>query len=91
MGIKRGLEIAAFEKAAGIEKATEEAGDALHMLSQHAYELIRIVELERSGIRDGDGYWGGSDPLGGTVLNISDRWQMYRRLTEPSDDGDIPV
>ena len=29
-----------------------------------AYELIKVIELERSGIRDGDGYWHGGDVIG---------------------------
>ena len=31
-----------------------------------------MIELERSGIRDGDGLWHGSDALEGTVAAISD-------------------
>jgi hypothetical protein len=30
-----------------------------------AYALIEIVDLEKSGIRDGEGYWKGSDPVTG--------------------------
>ena len=51
---------------------------ALECLSRAAYELIQVIALERSGIRDGDGYWHGSDALDGTVNNLVAVWE---RLT----------
>jgi hypothetical protein len=49
MGSWTDASIAAWQKQSGIEPATGEYGRALNGLSQAAYELIRIVELERSG------------------------------------------
>ena len=34
------------------------------------FELIKIIELEISGIRDGDGYWHGSDVIGGLEADL---------------------
>jgi hypothetical protein len=41
----------------------------LEKISQKAFELIKIIELER--IRDGDGYWDGSDVIGGTFNHMT--------------------
>jgi hypothetical protein len=53
--------IAAWQKEAGIEPATGERAKLLDEMSKAAFELIKMIELERSGIRDGDGCWHGSD------------------------------
>lgn len=46
----------------GIEPATGERAKVLRDLSALCFDVIKIIELERSGIRDGDGYWhGGCD------------------------------
>jgi hypothetical protein len=56
-------------------------------MSNTAFELIRVIELERSGIRDGDGCWSGSDPLGGTMNDLR---ELLRQLDE-RDRNDMPV
>jgi hypothetical protein len=45
-------------------------------------ELIKIIELEISGIRDGDGYWHGSDPLWHTVHDIT---EAFKRATNEKE------
>jgi hypothetical protein len=35
-----------------------------------AFDLIKIIEMEKSGIRDAGGVWYGGDPLGGIVREI---------------------
>jgi hypothetical protein len=55
------LRITAWQKEHGIEPATGEHLRNLEALSRFAYALIQIVELEKSGIRDGHGAWSGSD------------------------------
>ena len=55
MGAVTDAKIAAWQKEAGIEPAHGDQGEALEKISRLAYELIQLVELERSGIRDGDG------------------------------------
>jgi hypothetical protein len=64
MGMMTEAVIAAWQKRAGIEPATGRRAELLDNMSRAAYELIRLSELERSGIRDGDGYWHGSDVWG---------------------------
>ena len=76
--------------------ASPDENRLLDEISHHAHELIKIIELERTGVRDGSGYWEGSDPLGGTVLRISERWQRYAQHQsdsfeeEQSREGAIP-
>jgi hypothetical protein len=82
MGQMTDARIAAWQKAAGIKPAMGDHLEKLRDISRLACELIQVVELEISGIRDGDGYWHGSDPLQGTVLKISDRWQLSNRAKE---------
>jgi hypothetical protein len=64
MGTITDLRIANWQREAGIEPATGKRAEILEALSKAAYEAIRIIELERSGIRDGDGFWHGSDVIG---------------------------
>jgi hypothetical protein len=86
MGMLTQAAIAAWQEKAGIEPATGERAGALEQLSQACFELIKIIELERSGIRDGDGYWHGSDVVGGMLRHINDAHQRlmeaYRREDE---------
>ena len=57
------------QKEAGIKPATGDYAEVLEKISQKAFELIKIIELER--IRDGDGYWDGSDVIGGTFNHMT--------------------
>lgn len=61
--------IRASQKHAGIAPATGHYAKDLEEISRAAFELIKIVELEASGIRD-DGYWHGSDALYGTLKKV---------------------
>ncbi len=56
---------AEWQEEHGIEPATGEYLKLLNQLSEYAYDLIKTIELEKSGIRDGDGAWHGSDVIGG--------------------------
>lgn len=53
--------------------------DTLNRMSQEAFELIKIIELEKSGVRDGDGFWHGSDALGNAVQEIVASLSDYRQ------------
>jgi hypothetical protein len=78
MGQMRNMAIAAWQERAGIKEATGARRELLEELSQAAFELIKVIELERSGIRDGDGCWSGSDAMGGQVREMADlcaRWE----------------
>jgi hypothetical protein len=63
MGRLTDFEIASWQEAAGIEPASGDRARTLDDLSKAAFEAIKIIELERSGIRDGDGRWRGSDVI----------------------------
>jgi hypothetical protein len=39
-------------------------------ISQSANALIKLVELEQSGVCDGSGYWVGSDPILNTARKL---------------------
>ena len=88
MGQMTDATIAAWQETAGIEPAKGDRLEKLRELSRLAYELIQVIELEISGIRDGDGHWYGSDLLGGKVLEISDRWQLSNRAKEGDAEPD---
>lgn len=80
MGMRRNAEIEAWQKAHSIEPATGHRAELLCQISEAAFELIKVIELERSGIRDGDGFWSGSDVLGGTIGNLSGLAQKLDQL-----------
>jgi hypothetical protein len=82
MGSMTDATIAAWQKQAGIEPASGALSALLEEMSQATFEIIKIIELERSGIRDGDGYWHGGDVMGGLLDNLSrahQRWMDAER------------
>jgi hypothetical protein len=78
MGQITELSIKAWQDEAGIVPATGQYAEALEELSQAAFSLIKIIELERSGIRDGDGGWHGGDVLGGIAHDINVAFDALR-------------
>lgn len=70
MGSRTDYKIASFQAQAGIKPASPKQAEALNDISRRAAELISICALEKSGIRDGDGHWHGSDPLRNTIQEI---------------------
>lgn len=78
MGQRRNLEIASIQAHIGIRPVQGEAGEALNELQRSAYELVRVIELERSGIRDGDGCWSGCWPLEHLVGEIGQAFNDYK-------------
>jgi hypothetical protein len=59
----------------------------LEDLSQAAFQIIKVVELERSGIRDGDGYWHGGDVMGGLTCHVTaahQRWMKAEAASRPA-------
>ena len=63
--------MAAWQQQAGLEPARGGRLEVLRALQREAFELIKIMELEISGIRDGDGGWHGSDVLQGALNEIA--------------------
>jgi hypothetical protein len=62
--------IETWQEHAGLEPATGDYRAVLEDLSQAAFDMIKVIELERSGIRDGDGRWHGSDVVGATMRDM---------------------
>jgi len=58
----------------------------LDKLSKKAHNLIRIIALESSGIRDGDGYWHGSDGFGGTVEGLIEQFREIEVFDARQED-----
>lgn len=67
----RDARIRQFQAHAGVQPAEGPRAERLANMSRLAHELIQIIALEQSGIRDGDGQWSGSDPLGGTIRELA--------------------
>jgi hypothetical protein len=57
----------------------------LERMSQAAFQLIKIVELAKSGICDGDGAWHGSDPVGGIIGDLVALDKQYGDTWKSSD------
>jgi hypothetical protein len=87
MGSRTEADIAAWQKAAGIEPASGGRADLLRRISNLAFELIKVIELERSGIRDGDGMWHGSDAVGGTMIDLV---QLIENFLQPDRAKPLP-
>jgi hypothetical protein len=88
MGMQRNAEIAEWQRKTGLKPSEQQ--ELLRQMSDTAFALIKVIELERSGIRDGDGSWSGSDPMGGIARDLASFIEEYeRRMTardaEPSD------
>jgi hypothetical protein len=82
MGSLTDANIAAWQKASGIKPAQGKLWEILEKMSQAAYELIKVIELERSGIRDGDGYWHGTgemDHAAGDLVCLIEAWDEETR------------
>jgi hypothetical protein len=80
MGSRTDADIAAWQQHTGITPATGEYEKALEELSRQAFEMIKIIELEKSGIRDGDGYWDGSDVIGGTLNHMTELFARVKSV-----------
>jgi hypothetical protein len=69
-------------EANGVTEATGERLEILNALQKAASEAIEVIELERSGFRDGDGHWHGSDVVGhvtGDLIELCKRLDKYDR------------
>jgi hypothetical protein len=96
MGMRRDAKIAGWQKAYGIKPPTGDEAHILRRMSDAAFELIKVIQLELSGIRDGDGYWSGSDAMGGTAQNLVDVINEFERcrsrmLPKDADITDIAL
>jgi hypothetical protein len=79
MGQRTDAAIANWQKMAGLVPASRARGEDLTRMQELALELIRVIELERAGIRDGDGFWYGSDPLRGIAHDLAELLEADQR------------
>lgn len=74
--------IAAFQEQTGIEPVRGERGEVLKRMRDDACQLLEVLTLEQAGIRGGDGYWYGSDPVMGYACDLYELAIKYRKLDE---------
>jgi hypothetical protein len=70
MGWRTNLKIAEAQATIGLKPARGREAELLREMSDAAFTLIKVIELESSGIRDGDGRWYGSDAMAGTARDL---------------------
>jgi len=80
MGAYTDAQIRTWQQRAGITPATGDLRLILDAIAHEAATLIEVVALEKSGIRDGDGRWYGSDALESTVRRLNDLTASYVRF-----------
>ena len=92
MGQITDMKIRQFQKESGIEPATEKRGVWLGTMSDKAYTLIKVLALERAGIRDGDGRWYMGDPINAIIhqLHELEREGENSVLVTSLVDDDLP-
>ncbi len=86
MGQLRNVAIEMFQEHAGLKPACGQQRELLERMQRVAFDLIRILELEMSGIRDGDGCWGYCDPVSELIFELG---TLEPKLRE--SDNDMPV
>ncbi len=81
MGQLRDAAIASFQEHAGLKPSCGQQRELLERMQRVAFDLIKALELEISGIRDGDGNWGGCDPVFEMVVELG---TLERKRLEPA-------
>jgi hypothetical protein len=94
MGSKSDAVIREFQERSGITPATGQYAKDLRAIQEAAFQLIKVIELEQSGIRDGNGYWHGSDVMGGITGEMAALCErLYERpkpVSQVADDDEVP-
>ena|SRR6478736_2574910 len=89
MGMRTDAAIAAWQEEVGTTPASGEVAETLDQISKAAFATIRIVVLEASGIREGDGHWYGCCPLSATLWRLTELHEkLLRRQRAPPDGSD---
>jgi hypothetical protein len=86
MGQIRDHQIREFKQRAGIESATGRRAELLEEMKREAAELIEVVVLEETGLRDGDGYWSGCSPLEGIIRRLNELMNQYSAAARGTAD-----
>ena len=71
--------IADWQERSGIKPATGTRAELLRKISNAAFDTFKLIELELSGIRDGDGYWHGSDAIGYAIDELARLCERLQR------------
>jgi len=50
-------------KPPGLQPVPQHHAELLNQMSQICSDLIKLMELERSGVRNGQGFWPVEDPI----------------------------
>ena len=79
MGRQRDGMIEDFQRQAGIQPASPAQRQTLIRLSQLTVQLVQVIALEESGIRDGDGYWSGCGPIDAIIATLVEVGHGERR------------
>ena len=82
----RNTNIEIFQEQTGLKPACGQQLDLLERMQQVAFDLIKALELEISGIRDGDGNWGGCYPVSELIFELGTLEHKCRE-----SDNDMPV
>jgi hypothetical protein len=77
MGAHTDMQIRTWQQQAGITPATGDRRLILDAIAHEAAMLIEVVTLEKSGIRDGAGFWYGSDDLEHTARRLNALMASY--------------
>ncbi len=89
MGQLRDFAITSFQERAGLEPPRGQQRELLERMQRVAFDLIRALELEISGIRDGDGSWTGCDPVSEMVIELGAlKHKLYEPANEPVQPAD---
>jgi len=88
MGIRTDAQIEIFQEEVriGINPPKGKRAQLLGKLSQRAYDLIRVIELESSGILDADGLSHGSDAFRATVEELIKEFREIEEFDTRQDD-----
>jgi hypothetical protein len=87
-------ELAAQEELPGIKPATGSSAALLSKMERIAADLFNVIGLEKSGVRDGDGYWHGADVLSHScdqAFELAKLFAQYSYGPRTSDDDDFPI
>ena len=72
MGAYTNAMIDLAREAAGFELPTETQLALLQKMKRITVELLEVLVLEEAGIRDGDGFYHGSDPIAALADQLKD-------------------
>jgi hypothetical protein len=88
MGYQTDYAIAMWREKVGIKPATGKRAELLRRISDAAFDAIKAIELELSGIRDGDGFWHGSDVMGAVTDELAALCSIYRDIDDLPNDAE---